>query len=134
MAAELRAERSASNLTIEQLAVASGVAESTLKRVLKGTIDVNVADLAAIAAAFTAAGRTSSIGKPVTPQELMQRAVKRAGGYETLVSSVSDTTDELADRRRRQAEAASMTVEELERQPHAATRDSELDADEPDAP
>jgi hypothetical protein len=79
MAAEIRAERGAADLTIEQLSDASGVPLSTLKRILKGTIDVNVADLGAIARAFS-----DATGKPVSPQEIVQRAVKRAGGYEVL--------------------------------------------------
>jgi predicted transcriptional regulator len=79
MAAEIRGERAASNLTIEQLSTASGVPLSTLKRILKGDIDVNVADLGAIAAALSEATE-----KPVTPQEFMKRAVQRAGGYEVL--------------------------------------------------
>ena len=79
MAAEIRAERGAADLTIEQLSDASGVPLSTLKRILKGTIDVNVADLGAIARAFSDATE-----KPVSPQEIVQRAVKRAGGYEAL--------------------------------------------------
>lgn len=79
MAAEIRAERAASDLTIVDLSTLSGVAESTLKRILKGTIDVNMSDLGGLAHAFT-----EKQGKPVTPSDLVERAVKRAGGYEKL--------------------------------------------------
>lgn len=85
MAAELRAERSATELTIDQLSESSGIPLSTLKRILKGRIDVNVADLAALSRAFVDTGKSSA-----DPAELARRAVDRAGGYEVIARSASD--------------------------------------------
>jgi len=123
MAAEIRAERGAAQLTQVELAVRSGISYSTLKRILNGTVDVSVADLGAIAAAL------STVENTVTPQELLRRAVERAGGYTALLSAPSATQDEI-DAKRKQDEVRTMTVAQIEALPHAATRDPEMDTDQ----
>lgn len=52
MAAQLRAEQSARNLTKAQLAEMSGVNFETLKRILQGVRDINVTQITALAGAF----------------------------------------------------------------------------------
>lgn len=128
MAAEIRGERVARELTQEQLAEASGISYSTIKRIERGHVDISTGDLGAIAAVLS-----DQEGPEVGPHQLMERAVTRAGGYETLLSEVPSTNDDLRTKRK-QNEARAMTVEQIESQPHAATRDPELDTDEPPAP
>lgn len=105
MAAELRAERSATALTIDQLSDRSGVPLSTLKRILKGTVDVNVADLAAISRAYTDTGLSTA-----DPAELARRAVVRAGGYESLTRPTSDAPNNVTPIK----QVEDMDVEEIE--------------------
>ena len=124
-------------LSVERLAAESGVAYGTLRRILAGKLDVNIGDLAALVSVINLYRRT-----PLTVAEVVEASVARAGGMSKIVeefgitplSEVPATTDELADRRRKQEEAAAMTVEELEDVAGAATRDAELDSDEPDLP
>lgn len=121
MAAELRAERAAADLTLEEVVELSGVSLSTLRRILKGTVDVNVADLGAIAAAYN-----TKLEKPVTPQELVRRAVTRAGGFGPLSVAADSNVIQL-----RPKKIEDMSVEEIESiQEKAAYRDPEADEDE----
>lgn len=124
MAAEIRGERVARDLTQERLAEASGISYSTIKRIERGKVDISTGDLGAIASVF------SNQEPEVGPHQLMERAVTRAGGYETLLSVAASKTDDLHTKRK-QNEARAMTVEQIESQQHAATRDPELDTDEP---
>ena len=105
MAAELRAERSATGLTIDQLSERSGVRLSTLKRILKGTIDVNAADLAAISRTYTDTGQSTA-----DPAELARRAIVRAGGYESLARPTSDAPNNVTPIK----QVEDMNVEEIE--------------------
>lgn len=131
MASELRAERAAAKLTLDELVANSGVALSTLKRVLAGTIDVNMPDLAMLAKALGDAQ-----GKMLTIEELVERAVKRAGGYDVVYAdlpqmpenAVSDVPTNVTPIRKR---VEDMTVDEIEAiEKKAATRDPEMDTDE----
>lgn len=122
MGAELRAERSAVDITVEALASESGISVSTLKRVLKGSVDIGIPQIAAIAAALDA-----HRDHPITPQDLVRKAVERAGGYEVLMSEVSDSNVT-------QLHPRSMTAEELDNYEgsRAANFDEEASTDEPE--
>lgn len=106
MAAEIRAERAAAGYTQEELSKFSGVSLSTLKRILNGAIDINVADLSAIADALS-----TGLPERVTPAELMERAVKRAGGYDMLLMSDDGVTNVIELKAKRPAK---MTAAELD--------------------
>jgi transcriptional regulator with XRE-family HTH domain len=138
MGAEVRAEMAAQGLTAKQVADRSGISMGQVNRIVSKNPDfvrdINVTQISEIAHALG-----------TTPHRLVERAVERAGGIEAIwadrenmrraaVSVAPGTNDELAERRRKQAEAAAMSVEELENVPGAATRDAELDSDEPDLP
>jgi transcriptional regulator with XRE-family HTH domain len=75
LAAELRAERVAVNITVDQLSDRSGVNLTTLKRVLAGKRDINVTQLGLLSQALG-----------VTAEELFRRAVTRMGGMGALMS------------------------------------------------
>jgi hypothetical protein len=136
MRAEIRAEAAAQGVDLKRLGALTGIG-THMARITSDNDsylrDINVTQVAEIAHALG-----------VAPDELVARAVKRAGGIEAVwadreqmraaMSAVPATNDELAERRRKQAEAAAMSVEELENVPGAATRDAELDSDEPDLP
>jgi transcriptional regulator with XRE-family HTH domain len=77
LAAELRAERVAVNITVDQLSDRSGVNLTTLKRVLAGKRDINVTQLGLLSQALG-----------VTAEELFRRAVTRMGGMGALMSEV----------------------------------------------
>lgn len=131
MATELRAERAAAGLTLDALAQQSGVALSTLRRILNGSIDVNVGDLALLCRALGEAQ-----GIPLTMEDIVERAVKRAGGYDVVYAglpqmpdnAVSDVPTNVTPIRKR---VEDMTVDEIEAiETKAATRDPEMDTDE----
>jgi transcriptional regulator with XRE-family HTH domain len=114
VAAEIRAERGAQRMTVKQLALASGMVESTLNRALAGERDINVTQLTKIAAALG-----------TTPDALMTRAVDRMGGIDVLMSDVRRKN--VTPLRR----VEDMTVDEIEaEQKKAATIDPEMDTDE----
>lgn len=118
MAAQIRAELSAKGWTQVQLAEKSGVNFETLKRVLKGTRDINVTQMDQLALAF---------GLPLPT--LIERAVDRIPDF--AVSEDSSSMDDL-ETRRLQKEAEQMSVAEIERNAIAATFDPERRTDEPD--
>ena len=67
--------------------------------------------------------------------KLIDDALENMGGFDALMSEVRNTNDELAKKRqRKQAEAAAMTPQQIEKQKIAATDDPELLEDEPQAP
>ena len=113
LAAEIRAERARKKVTIKELALAAGMVESTLNRALAGQRDINVTQIGLIARALS-----------IDPSVLMARAVESIGGLETLVSEVH--AQNVTKLRR----VEDMTVEEIEKLPHAATIDPEMDTDE----
>lgn len=98
----------------------------TINRVLNGERDINVTQLAQLAAALD-----------VTPLDLYSRAIARLGGMPALIASANERAERVA--RELMSEAAprnvtkfpkrveDMTVEEIESQQHAATRDTEMD-------
>ncbi len=129
IAAELRAERAAANVSQQQITEVTGISRSTLRRTLAGEVEVSATDLVMVASAL-------SVDAPL----LLGRAITRAGGEEAAVSDArasfggrDSSGDELSVKRQQKA-AADMTVEELEGQRSAATKDPELDTDEPDLP
>jgi transcriptional regulator with XRE-family HTH domain len=125
MAAAIRAERSASGMSQEQFAVASGVNFETLKRILRGERDINITQISGIAAA---------VG--ISPAELVSRAEARLRDMAAWVlSEDSSKNDDITQKRlEKEAEARSMTIDQLAEQPHAATDDPALLTDEPDSP
>jgi predicted transcriptional regulator len=80
---EIKAERARSGLTIQQLSDNSGVTLSVVKRILAGTLDVNVSDLSMLCKAFSEAS-----SREVTPQILFERAVEAAGGYDVIYADL----------------------------------------------
>jgi transcriptional regulator with XRE-family HTH domain len=137
LGAEVRAEMAAQGLTAKDVSAASGITLGQMNRIISKNDnlvrDINITQISEIAYALDS-----------TPQMLVERAVRRAGGISAIwadrermraaMSVVPVTNDELAERRRKQAEAAAMSVEELEDVKGAATRDAELDSDEPELP
>lgn len=113
VAAEIRAERGAQRVTVKQLALAAGMVESTLNRVLAGERDINVTQLTKIA---TVLG--------TTPEALMERAVRRMGGVDVLMSDVQSKN--VTPLRR----VEDFTLEELDKEKFAANRDKEAETDE----
>lgn len=111
--------------TQPELAEATGIPARTIQRLLSGESKINVQHLALIAEALRA-----------DPKELFARAIRRAEKMpDAPLSEAAGTTDDMAARRRaKQAEAAGMITEDLEKAPSAATLDPELDSDEPDIP
>jgi transcriptional regulator with XRE-family HTH domain len=75
LAAELRAERVAINMTIEELRQRAGLTKPTMLRILAGTRDINVTQLAKLSQAMN-----------ITAEELFRRAVERMGGMGALMS------------------------------------------------
>lgn len=113
LAAEIRAERAALGITVKELAVRSGVPYGTLNRLLPGTQDFTFSQLTQIAT-----------GLGITPAELSDRAVRRMGGLEALVSEVQGKN--VTPLRR----VEDFTLEELDAERFAANRDKEAETDE----
>ena len=114
LAAEIRAERAALGITVKELALRSGVPYGTLNRLLPGTQDFTFSQMAQIAS-----------GLELTPSELSDRAVRRMGGMEALVSEVQGQN--VTPLRR----VEDMSVDEIEAEKkRAATIDPEMDTDE----
>jgi transcriptional regulator with XRE-family HTH domain len=101
-----------------RLAKRSGIKEGTLRRMIAGESEISARDLSLLAAVLG-----------TTPQEILDQALREYGGLEALVSEVAVTTDDLDAKRKEKAR--SLTIEEIETEDAAATRDPELDADEP---
>lgn len=114
LAAEIRAERAAVGITVRELALRSGVPYGTLNRILPGERDISFGQLTQLAGALG-----------LTPSELSERAVRRMGGMDAVVSGVSGQN--VTPLRR----VEDMTVDEIEaEQKKAATIDPEMDTDE----
>lgn len=118
MADVLVAHYKGQRMTQATLVEATGINATTMQRILVGKSDVEVTKLAEFARV---------LGVPA--DELMRQAVAKA----EAMSAVAATTDDVA-KKRKQNEARSMTTEQIESQPHAATRDPEMDSDEPPTP
>lgn len=114
LAAEIRAERAAVGITVRELALRSGVPYGTLNRLLPGERDISFGQLTQIAGALG-----------LTPSELSDRAIRRMGGMDAVVSGVG--AQNVSPLRR----VEDMTVEEIESErKKAATIDPEMDTDE----
>lgn len=115
MAAQIRAERAGhrDRITVKELALRSGIAYGTLNRILSGERDINVTQIARIAAALD-----------VKPEKLVTGAVERMGGLDALVSEVQSKN--VTPLRR----VEDFTLEELDKEQYAANRDKEADTDE----
>lgn len=124
LAAEIKAERTARGWDIPTLARASGLSLGTANRISsKNDLrDINVTQIAQIAAAFG-----------MEAAALINRAEARAIVIQSSMSDDDGSLDDLATRRRQRA-AAEMSLAEIEALEHVATRDPELDEDEPDQP
>lgn len=107
-------------LSQREIAAGAGYTPTTLQRMLSGVSEISAEDVVRIAA---------FLGMPA--DKLFNEATELVGGAEKLLSDAAGTNDELATRRAQKA-AEGMSVAELEGQQHAATRDPELDTDEPD--
>lgn len=113
LAAEIRAERAAVGLTVKELAIRSGVPYGTLNRILPGERDISYTQMVQIAAALH-----------VDPAELSNRAMRRMGGLEAVVSEVQ--AQNVTKLRR----VEDLSLEELDTERFAANRDKEADTDE----
>lgn len=115
MAAEIKAERVAQDMTIKDLAKASGVPEGTLNRMTSKDIrDINITQMALIAEALG-----------MTLVELVSRAEARAARISASEARVTNVTP------LRQKKLSDMTVDEIEGiQEKAAYRDPEANEDE----
>lgn len=112
LAAEIRAERAASGLTQKQLADASGINYETLKNVLKGTRDINVTQIAQLAAAFN-----------IPASDLVERAMIRAERM-----SEGSTTSSTEDPRAMSAEELDqIDKKDVDLAAHPKTPESEQD-------
>jgi transcriptional regulator with XRE-family HTH domain len=112
----LKGEYTKREKTLDDLAAETGIPYSTLRRKIAGGAPIFVAELMAIAKAI-----------PVSAGKVLDEA------EELVAMSAADATNDLdAIRRRKQAEASAMKPEDLEAEKHAATRDPELDTDQPD--
>lgn len=131
VAAELRAEKAAKRpkLSVRVLAEKAGMTTVTTNRVLNGDRDINVTQLLQLGAALD-----------VPPTDLFSRAITRLGGMPAVLASASERAEHAS--REQLSEASDtkvikfptpvedMTVEQLEAQRHAATRDGEMDQPE----
>lgn len=116
MAAQLRAEQKANGLTQEQLAAASGINYETLKRILKGTRDINVTQIVALADAFG-----------MSPQKLVQLASERLErmNKQSLSEGVANNVTRLHPRDR--------NIDQLEQDGRKAAHTLEPEATEPES-
>lgn len=127
----LRGEYKKRNLRLEDVAAASGIPYSTLRKKIAGDSPIFAGEVVVVAQVI---GDLSGIPIDRGAAGVIDDAIKLAGGVDRLMSEVRSTTDELATKRK-QREAATMPVGSLEEQDQrAATRDPEMDTDEPPAP
>lgn len=123
----IQSERAGAKMTQEQLASETGIPLSTLRRVLKGTVDIDVADLGAIAVAISKHRRT-----PITPGDIVNSAVNLMGGQEALEREfgprMSDVPSNVTPIGKRVQDMTPDEIEAIDRK--VATRDPEMDTDE----
>lgn len=114
MAAEIKAERVAQDMTIKGLAEKSGVPEGTLNRMTSKDIrDINITQMSLIAGA---------LGLDLA--ELVKRAEARARRLAMSEATGTNVTQ------LRSKSFNELTVEELDNLPYAANRDPEAQEDE----
>lgn len=108
----------------ETLAAKVGLSLGTLRRMVAGESEISARELALIAKVLGTDAQT-----------ILDEALEAYGGMDALireaVSVVADTPVAL-DTKRKQNEVRTMTVEQIEDLPHAATIDPEMDTDEPE--
>ena len=102
----------------ETLAQLTGITITTIQRAVAGKAELDMDQVFAIA---------DSLNTSAT--SLIAEAEADLGRLE--LSGASSTPISI-DTKRKQNEARAMTVEQIEAQKHAATRDTEMDTDEPD--
>lgn len=105
----------------ERLAEKSGLTYPTIRRMIAGESEINTRELSLMAGALG-----------TTPQRILDLALEGYGGLDALMSEVVTTTDPLTIKRQEKARA--MTVEQIEGQKVAATKDGEMDSPESEAP
>lgn len=109
-------------LTQPELAKRAGITDRTLQRYLSGATEIGTATFLMLAEA---------IG--VDPSDIIDRAQARAQRRVERMSDAPTKTDDLETKRKQKA-VAEMSTAEIEALDHAATRDPELDTDEPEQP
>lgn len=123
IAAVLNSAYTLKGMTRNELSEKTGINATTMQRLLSGKSAWNSSQFLEVCLA---------IGGPKSPEALFREAIDFIPYLPKLpVSDGTGTTDDL-DRKRRQREAAAMSIEELEQLGGAATRDAELDSDEPE--
>jgi len=118
----IKGEYKKKEMTLESLAETSGIAYSTLRKKIAGASPILVSELSTL---------TRLIG--VTPHQVLLEAESMLDQHlatTSRVSAVGSTTNDI-DTKRKQNEARAMTTEQIEKTKHAATRDPEMDNDEP---
>lgn len=118
MADVITSAYSEERLTQKQLAARTGITGVTLQRILAGKRDIDWTQIYLLA---------DAVGIELT--ELVERAERRAAKLadEAVARQMSDGGGTVTPIRKR---VEDMSVEELEKLPHAATRDPEMDTDE----
>jgi predicted transcriptional regulator len=119
------------DLLLEDVAARAGIPYSTLRKKLAGDSPIFASEVVVLTEAIGAMS-----DRPIKDGAagVIETAIDLFGGIDRVMSEVRSTTDELATKRK-QREAAAMPIGSLEEQDQiAATRDQELDTDEPDAP
>jgi transcriptional regulator with XRE-family HTH domain len=119
----LRAAYKEQRLTQPMLVKATGINATTMQRIMDGKSSVDMTTLFLLA---------DAIGIPA--DEILERAIKRADRMPGQQMSEGSSSNDL-EVKRRQREAASMSMEQLEGDAgigRAAVVDEELDSDEPD--
>lgn len=112
----LDSARSLAGLTQQQLADRSGLSIVTVQKILSGEQATKIPQFMALAKGADA--------DPGALLDQIETVAKR-------MSAVAVTSNDI-DTKRKQNEARTMTVEQIEALPHAATRDPEMDSPEPD--
>lgn len=122
--AVLKGEYKKRSMTVESLADTTDIPYSTLRKKFAGDSPILVSEVVVI---------SKAIGIP--PAQVLTEAETMLGQQQgnasrASMSAPSATTNDI-DTKRKQNEARSMTTKQIEMTQHAATRDPEMDNDEP---
>lgn len=122
--AVLKGEYKKRSMTVESLADTTGIPYSTLRKKFAGDSPILVSEVVILA---------KTIG--ISPAQVLTEAETMLGQQQgkdsqASMSAPSSTTNDI-DTKRKQNEARAMTTEQIEKTKHAATRDPEMDNDEP---
>jgi len=118
----IRGEFTKYGLTLEMLAERTNIPYGTLRKKIVGTSPIFVTELI-------------SITKAIDPHITEQQIIDEAQGIWQRMSAARATNDLQTKRTQKEAEARTMTPDQLEEVTRrAATRDPELEQDEPPTP